>query len=374
MFMTGLFRVISLVATLAGLSACTHAPARLPIMTPSGADGRSETILIATTRMPSDDPAIRLTTLRGDLSFAQADVWVPSNRLAGEINHPSRRADPEREFGLVGYHDALSRSEWSTRLDRRLSALPLAQRQVLVFVHGFNTPFSDGLYLNAQILNDFGVETVAVHYAWPSAGRVTAYLQDRDSALFARNGLAELLVEVAESPSISVTILAHSMGAQVTMEALRQLSLGGRRDVLAKIDPVILAMPDIDFDVFFNQLDSIEPRPENMTVLVSGRDRALRVSDSLSGGGQARLGMGAQQEALTAHGIAVLDLTGLRDGTVIGHTDFAASTTLMRLVASGALDNAFNAESQSSGGLLSSPLAALAAQIIRLPARAFGDN
>lgn len=372
--MTRSFRVICLIAALAGLAACTHAPARLPIMDTSGVDGRSETILVATTRVPTDDAAIRLTTLRGELSFAQADVWVPSNRLAGEIRHPSRRADPGREFGLVGYHDAMNRSEWSARLDRQLSALPLAQRQVLVFVHGFNTPFSDGLYLNAQILNDFGVETVAVHYAWPSAGRVTAYLQDRDSALFARDGLADLLVTVAESPSVSVTVLAHSMGGQVTMEALRQLSLEGRRDVLAKIDPVILALPDIDFDVFFSQLDAIEPRPENMTVLVSGRDQALRVSDSLSGGGLARIGIGAQQAALTAHGIAVLDLTGLRDGTVIGHTDFAASTTLMQLAASGALDHAFNAEAQSSGGLLPAPLAAIAAQIIRLPARAFGDN
>ncbi|ABI66282.1 protein of unknown function DUF900, hydrolase family protein [Maricaulis maris MCS10] len=372
--MIRLYRLIALATVLAGLSACTHVPARLPILDTSAADGRSETILIATTRVPSEDPALRLSSLRGDLSFARADVWVPSNRHAGEINHPSRQPDPSREFGLTGYQEGMSSADWYDDLDRQLSALPLTERQVLVFVHGFNTPFSDGLYLNAQILNDFGVNTVAVHYAWPSAGQVTAYLQDRDSALFARDGLADLLVTVADSPSISVTILAHSMGAHVTMEALRQLSLEGRSEVLAKIDPVILAMPDIAFDVFFSQLDAIEPRPENMTVLVSGRDQALRVSDSLSGGGLARIGIGAQQDALTAHGIAVLDLTGLRDGTVIGHTDFAASTTLMQLAASGALDHAFNAEAQSSGSLLPAPLAAIAAQIIRLPARAFGDN
>ncbi|WP_323762739.1 alpha/beta hydrolase [Maricaulis sp.] len=366
--------LFAILAALFTLAACTHAPARLPIMETSAADGRSEAILIATTRAPSPDPVLRLGNLRGDLSFARADVWVPSNRLAGEINHPSRRPDPSREFGLIGYQAGMTAADWSSELDRQLSALPLAERQVLVFVHGFNTPFSDGLYLNAQILNDFGVGTVAVHYAWPSAGRVTAYLQDRDSALFARDGLADLLVAVAESPSLSVTLLAHSMGAQVTMEALRQLSLEGRSDVLAKIDPVILAMPDIDHDVFFNQLASIEPPPANMTVLVSGRDHALRVSDTLSGGGEARLGIGAQQETLIAHGIAVLDLTGLRDGTMIGHTDFAASRTLMQLAASGALDHAFNPDASTSGNRLAGPLAALAAQIIRLPARAFGEN
>jgi len=356
------------------LAGCASAPARLPIIPANTAEGRSQAILIATTRQPSDDPAIRLTRGRAPLSFARADVWVPSNRLPGEITFPSRQADPSREFGLVGYQAGLTADDWSAMLDRDLSALPLEERHVLIFVHGFNTPFSDGLYLNAQILNDFGVDTVAVHYAWPSAGRVTAYLHDRDSAQYARDGLADLLETVAASPSVSVTVLAHSMGALVTMEALRQLSLAGRGEVLAKIDPVILASPDIDFDVFFNQLETINPRPTNMTVLVSRRDQALRVSDSLSGGGQARIGIGAQQGALIAEGIAVLDLTGLRDGTVIGHSDFAASTTLMRLAASGALDHAFNAETQPSNNLLTGPLAAIAAQIIRLPARAFGDN
>ncbi|WP_291843302.1 alpha/beta hydrolase [Maricaulis sp.] len=324
--------------------------------------------------MPSADPDVRLTPDRGALHFAHADVWVPSNRLAGEIIYPSRQVDPAREFALTGYQPDIGRAAFAQRLDRRLSALPLAERHVFVFVHGFNTPFSEGLYLNAQILNDFGVRTVAVHYAWPSAGQWPAYLYDRDSAQFARDGLADTLEQVANSPAISITILAHSMGSLVTMEALRQLSLEGRTDVLAKIDPVILASPDIDFDVFLNQLDSLDPPPGHMTVLVSGRDRALALSDTLRGGGQTRLGIGRQRDTLIERGIAVIDLTGLQDGTLLGHIDFAASETLMQLAANGALSQALNGEMGQSRKSGLGALSDIAARIIYLPARALGER
>ena len=356
------------------LAGCSHAPARMPIIELGITDGRSEPILIATTRAPSDDPALRLSTARGELSFARADVWVPTNRLPGEVVLPSRQVDPAREFALTGYQPDLARSAWSAMLERQLLALPLAERQVFVFVHGFNTPFSDGLYLNAQILNDFGVRTAAVHYAWPSAGQFPAYLYDRDSAQYARDGLAETLEVIADSPAVSITILAHSMGSLVTMEALRQLSLEGRTEVLAKIDPVILASPDIDFDVFLNQLDSLDPPPGHMTVLVSDRDQALILSDTLRGGGRSRLGIGAQRDVLVDRGLAVVDMSGLRDGTLVGHFDFAASETLMQLAASGALTQALNGDTRPSGETGVGTLADIAARIIYLPARALGER
>lgn len=356
------------------LAGCSHAPARMPVIELGGAEGRSEPILIATTRAPSDDPALRLSTTRGELSFARADVWVPANRLPGEVVLPSRQVDPAREFALTGYQPDLTRSAWSAMLERQLLALPLAERQVFVFVHGFNTPFSDGLYLNAQILNDFGVRTAAVHYAWPSAGQFPAYLYDRDSAQYARDGLAETLEAIADSPAVSITILAHSMGSLVTMEALRQLSLEGRTEVLGKIDPVILASPDIDFDVFLNQLDSLDPPPGHMTVLVSDRDQALILSDTLRGGGRSRLGIGAQRDVLVDRGLAVVDMSGLRDGTLVGHFDFAASETLMQLAASGALTQALNGDTRPSGETGVGALADIAARIIYLPARALGER
>lgn len=354
---------------------CAASPARLPVLDPGQAAGTAHTVFIASSRQPAEDPADHFGVERSpQLRFARAGVWVPHNRLPGEIHYPARRADPDTQFALTGWQDYDSQADFARELDDTLIALPFPERDVFLFVHGFNTPFSDGLYLNAQIINDFGLQTAFVHYAWPSAGQFPAYLYDRDSAQFARDGLVETLILLADRQAVRINLIAHSMGSLVTMEALRELSLTGRTDVLERIDPVILASPDIDIDVFQAQLAAISPRPEHLIVFVSARDRALQLSDQLRGGDHRRLGIGAQRDLLTELGATVIDLTNLRDGGFSGHTAFASSPTLMRMANTGVLASALigmQAEAQDSGiGTLSD----LAARIIYLPARALGER
>ena len=50
-----------------------------------------------------------------------------------------------------------------------------------------------------------------------------------------------------------VTVLAHSMGNWVTLEALRQMAIRDGR-VAAKIRNVILAAPDVDLDLAREQI------------------------------------------------------------------------------------------------------------------------
>ena len=373
-----MFRILSQCLTLAVLAlatGCAASPARLPILDPGNAAGLVHPIYITTSRQPADDAGAHFGTERSlVLSFARADVWVPHNRLPGEIDYPARQTDPHTQFALTRWQDYDNATDFAGDLDQDLRQMRFAERDVFLFVHGFNTPFSDGLYLNAQIINDFGLQTAFVHYAWPSAGQFPAYLYDRDSAQFARDGLVETLILLAESEALRINLIAHSMGSMVTMEALRQLSLTGRQDVLARIDPVILASPDIDIDVFLAQLSAIDPMPEHLMVFVSARDRALQLSDSLRGGDNRQLGIGAQRDLLTELGATVVDLTELRDGGFSGHTAFASSPTLMRMANTGVLATALigvEAVPQDSGiGTLSD----LAARIIYLPARALGER
>lgn len=295
---------------------------------------------------------------------------MPHNREPGSLHLPSETPDPRRQFALTGFADLDGAAGFAEQVDAELAALDLGDRHIFLFVHGFNTPFSDGLYLNAQILNDFGVPGVGVQYAWPSAGRIAAYLYDRDSAEFARSGLVETLVMLADTQALDISILAHSMGAAVTMEALRELSLRGRRDVLDKIQPVMLASPDLDFDVFRQQMLALDPPPEHMAILVSSRDRALYLSYQLRGGGSPRVGSGAHLQELTDLGVAVIDLSDLNDGHgFANHVTFASSPTLMRLAASGVLSDALMGESTHVRSSGIGNLIDLAAQIIYLPGR-----
>lgn len=369
--------VLAVLCALASLvTACASNPARLPLIDPEGVQGRVHDVYIATSRSPAEIPERRFGTGRGhQLAFAEASVWVPFNREPGSVELPRRHVDPERQFALTGYADIAGEAAFRAEINARLAELPPGERNIFLFTHGFNTPFSDGLYLNAQILNDFGVQGVAIHYAWPSAGQIPAYLYDRDSAQFARDDLARTLEIVAESDAVSITVLAHSMGALVTMEALRQLSLQGRADVITRIDPLILASPDIDFDVFRTQINAIEHPPEHVAIFVSSRDRALALSDTLRGGGHPRVGSGANREELNEMGVAVIDLSDLRDGVgFANHVTFASSQTLMQLSTSGVLSAALMGEPTHVRSTGIGALTDLAAQIIYLPARALGER
>ena len=97
----------------------------------------------------------------------------------------------------------------------------------MVFVHGFNVNFAEGLYRQAQMSEDFASPGISINYSWPSAGNVSAYAVDRESALIARDGLEDLIGLLGQTRLKRIVILGHSMGAFVVMEAVRQSAIRG---------------------------------------------------------------------------------------------------------------------------------------------------
>ena len=77
--------------------------------------------------------------------------------------------------------------------ERALAAKAPQDREVLLFVHGYNNNFAEGVYRVAQFSHDLEIPGAVVHYAWPSAAKPLGYVYDRDSALFARDGLERLI-------------------------------------------------------------------------------------------------------------------------------------------------------------------------------------
>ena len=92
------------------------------------------------------------------------------------------------------------------------------------------------------------------------------------------------LTIVADDPAVGdITLFGHSMGGWLVAEALRQLRLSGQDGVIARLDNVVLAAPDIDIDVFRRQVQTIGALTPPMTLLVSPDDRVLRLSERLAG-------------------------------------------------------------------------------------------
>lgn len=288
--------------------------------------GASETVLVASTRVfeNGDWGSDRLE----GLSFVGFDVNIPPDREPGQVEpaRDGRIPDPTEDF-LVTRAEALDGpSAFRTTLQRELATRPANEREVMVFIHGFNNTFADGLYRTAQIRHDFDIPGVAVHYAWPSAGNALGYAYDRDSALFARDGLETLLREIAASGSNRIVLVAHSLGSSVTMEALRQLRIGGRDDVISRISGVILMSPDVDIDLFRSQAMRIDPLPQPFVIFTSQRDRALRISAAITGQ-RSRLGNLGTVEDVADLNVTLIDISEFQSGARDGLNHFTAANS-----------------------------------------------
>ena len=79
------------------------------------------------------------------------------------------------------------------------------------------------------------------------------------------------------------------MGNWVTLEALRQMAIRDKA-IAPKIRNVMLAAPDVDFDVFRRQIAEIGVQNAPFTLFVSRDDSALAISSKLWGNA-ARVGL-----------------------------------------------------------------------------------
>jgi esterase/lipase superfamily enzyme len=325
-------------AAAVALAACSGRPEGVLVaQLPAPGTSRVE-MLVATTRSAEGaGPGDLFTGERGrDLAFADIAVSIPPDgaRQIGEVQWPSALpGDPLREFVTL-HADPLTREEAMRRFDKRIAKAP--KRQVLVFVHGYNTLFAEAVYRLAQIVHDSDATVVPVLFTWPSRGRLLAYGYDHESASYSRDALEHVLQALAKDPAVGeISILAHSMGNWVTLEALRQMAIRDR-GLPRKIENVMLAAPDVDYDVFRRQIAEIDDHRPLFTLFVSRHDEALAASRKVWGD-KVRAGgvdptLPAVREAMEKRRIAVVDLTNVESGDPLGHGTFAQSPDVVRSI------------------------------------------
>ncbi|PRD45251.1 hypothetical protein C5748_03315 [Phyllobacterium phragmitis] len=328
-------------------------------------------IYVATSRQRSDNLSLPYNAKRSaTLNFARVDVGIPPAHKNGLVEKTGYKPNPAKHFAAVAFQTFDNSKIFTEKLNAALAARPADEQEILIFVHGYNNNFADSTFREAQFVHDYGFKSVAVHYAWPSGGSLGLYAYDRDSANFARDGLAELLEIVSRTKAKRILLVGHSMGTLVVMEALRTLAISGKRGPLDRLTGVMLAAPDIDVDVFEEQVRDIKKLPRPFAVLVSSQDRALNISGRITGG-HPRVGDGSSIPMLRDNGITVLDLSAVDGGS---HDVFASSPTLMTLVRRGGLtQRTLEGEGPTPGESIladgSSVIQGAASLVIYLPVR-----
>jgi esterase/lipase superfamily enzyme len=338
-------RALVLPILLVCLTACTPRGVMV-VVPPERAEGPISTVFVGTTR-GLDGAGVFGGGRSEALRFARYDVAIPPQREVGEIKYPAPRR-PNVLTDFVTTDQRIYGAEADFRRDLSL-ALAANGREAMIFVHGFNNTFTEGLYRIAQLRHDLEVPGVALHYSWPSAAEPLGYVYDRDSALFGRKGLEDLIRGTVAAGATRVTLVAHSMGGFLTMEALRDLALQDGQ-VMPQIRGVVLISPDIDVEVFRMQATDMGTLPQPFVIFGSDRDRVLRLS-ALITGQQGRLGSLDDMEQIADLDVTYLDVAAFSKGS--GHFVAGTSPALIRLLGRIAeVDQAFGNDAAGRAGLL----------------------
>lgn len=336
-----------LVLCLAVLAAC--APRGDLTMMPQAASvGTVQRVFIGTTRQT--DASGGYDGKRSEaLSFARYDISIPPERELGEISWPKRgrTPDPTTDFLTTDRMRFDAPGKFRAELAQAMAA---SRGDAVIFVHGFNNTFSEGLYRIAQLSHDLEMNAAIVHYSWPSAAEPLGYVYDRDSAMFARDGLESVIRQVRESGARRITLVAHSMGSALLMESLRQMSIRGDTASLSRISGVVLISPDIDVDLFRMQAKAMDRLPQPFLIFGSDKDKVLRLSALLTGQSE-RLGTLTDITRLADLEVTYLDIAAFSEGS--GHFTLGNSPVLLQLLGGiGDVGRAFDSDRAGQTDLL----------------------
>ena len=279
------------------------------------------------------NPTLLVATTRKPMNGARAKPWFGPERAARMSFARAKLIQPDDgRFSLA----SIGLDDW--RLDA-IETVPkigdllgpaTGMRDVLLYVHGFNQTFETAA-LDAARLSDgiqFRGETMV--FSWPSKAKLFDYGYDRESAMWSRDALEQVLSGLITSPAVGrVNIVAHSIGTMLTMEAIRQIYDRHGGVVAERIGTVVFASPDIDIDVFSSSVERIGPLASKITVITSTNDRALAVSGWIAGG-ITRVGA-AEQAGLKRLGLHVIDASKQGWG-IINHDLFLSNAQIRQVI------------------------------------------
>lgn len=313
-------RAIGIVGLLVLLAAC--APRGSLALLPEGAPGGPrETVLVASSRAPDDSGQVLSRGRAAAPVYLSFDISIPPEREPGSVGYPGRRgADPKTDFLVAEAERLPDRAAFTRAVSGQIGRPGTRETDAVVFVHGFNNTFAEGLMRQAQLQHDMGRGGASVHFAWPSAAEALNYVYDRESALHGREAFRQTLQAVTASKAESFALFAHSMGAFVAMDTLWMMVQGGHPDdksVFRKLDAVVLVSPDLEIDLFLQQAPAVLATGVPIYLIVSEGDRALRLSSFLRGEKE-RLGSIRSKEELGGLDVTVIDFSAVQ-GDAVGH-------------------------------------------------------
>ncbi len=186
---------------------------------------------------------------------------------------------------IVRHHD----HAWVKAVNQQL--VETGSQHATIFVHGYNTEFVDNTLLAAEIYHYLGRQGAMISFEWPSESKLLGYMADKGNANYSTRHFRALISNLAKECDVdSITIIAHSAGSPIVVNALREIRLlefeltPEEIQEKYRVNNVVLAAPDMDMMAFINAVyDRFYEVSGKVAVYASTRDRALEFSQWVYG-------------------------------------------------------------------------------------------
>jgi esterase/lipase superfamily enzyme len=315
-----------LVAILSGCSLPGIYKQEEPSATP---EPRQVDIFYVTNRAPDSDGEHYFSSARGDINFGTSHISLPPGHVMGRHEEPSLLKfetghDPNKHIKLLDV-TRMSRDDFAKRLGDAVAASP--GHKLMIFVHGYNTEFSQAARTVAQFAADLKFNGPVVLFSWPSQGSLTGYTVDETNAEWAQSHFQELMTALLERiPAQHIYLVGHSMGNRIIGRAMATLANERLESDMLRFREIIMIAPDIDTEVFrMDMAPRLARTGIHMTLYASSSDRALLASKAFHGYPRA----GESGEGLVVvEGLETIDASDASGG-MLGHSYFAEDRRMM---------------------------------------------
>lgn len=266
---------------------------------------------------------------RSDLQLGVCHVSVPPVHVPGKVERTNYVMldlipDPERHF-LLNEVEPLSDDPFYAELRKQVAQS--SKKDLFVFVHGYNVSFEAAALRTAQMKSDLEFEGAACFYSWPSQGGLLQYTRDEENVRYTLSHLRTFLTSITQqSGAESIHIIAHSMGNRAVTDVLKEIRLELGKDKSKLFNQVILAAPDVDAQIFVNDIaPRIKDTADRVTLYASSNDRALIASKLVHGyprAGESGRGI------VIVDGVETVDVSNV-DSSLLGHSYYGDSSSVL---------------------------------------------
>lgn len=218
------------------------------------------------------------------------NISIPADHKRGALERPRklllwnlRDQTTEKDIVLTEVRDILNEVFFRWVYGRITNT---EKKSALIFVHGYNTSFAEAAWRTGQLAYDMPFNGLTGFFSWPSSAKKLDYLGDIERADSSIPALEHFIGELINKGGVEeLHFVAHSMGNRILTNALKNILMSNRLGPKLKaISQIVLAAPDIDQDVFEN---NIYPYFKNIgksrTLYASDKDKALQISKTIRG-------------------------------------------------------------------------------------------